>query len=63
VQRVGTDNKVTVKGFTQAEMSNRLLFGNMTFNWLKYNDLEPMGVFAPYSSEQIFEDKNRGQLA
>ncbi len=63
VQRVGTENKVTVKGYSQSDISNRLLWGNMTFNSLKYNDLNTMGAFAPYTTEHVFEEKTRGQLA
>ena len=63
VQRVGTDSKVTVKGFTKSQVSERLLFGDAGFNGLDYANLSAMGVFSPSSTENVFEDKNRGYLA
>ena len=63
VKRVGTSDKVTVKGYTQAEVADRLVFGSGTYNGQNYGELTAMGVFSPATTERVFEERTRGQLA
>ena len=63
LKRVGTSDKVTVKGYTQAEVVDRLVFGSGTYNGQNYGELSAMGVFSPATTERVFEERTRGQLA
>ncbi len=63
LKRVGSSDKVTVKGYTQAEVADRLVFGSGTYNGQNYGELTAMGVFSPASTERVFEERTRGQLA